>query len=118
MSLRVLSGRTPACLVEVYLAHTKECSSRSDVIELVEMTSDGVWEWFPSLNYEFMSKRFWSILGYDHREMSSSPDGEAATRPLYLSLVLEAVKACISLANLMHLSPENDRRKGSFPKTI
>lgn len=76
MSLRVLSGRSPSCLVEVYLAHTKECSSRSDVIELVEMTSDGVWEWFPTLQYEFMSERFWSILGYDHKVMPNSPDGE------------------------------------------
>ncbi|CAM9353058.1 unnamed protein product, partial [Sphacelaria rigidula] len=37
------------------------------------MASDGGWEWFPSLQYEFMSERFWSILGYDHREMPSSP---------------------------------------------
>lgn len=75
VSLRVVSGRSPAYLVEVYLAHSKH-SSRSDVIQLVEMTSDGVWEWFPSLQYEFMSERFWSILGYDHRVMPSSPDGE------------------------------------------
>lgn len=76
VSLRVLSGRRPACLVEVYLARSKECSLRSDVVELVEMTSDGVWEWYPSLHYEFMSKRFWSIFGYDYLEMPSSPDGE------------------------------------------
>lgn len=75
VSLRVVSGRSPAYLVEVYLAHSKH-SSRSDVIQLVEMTSDGVWEWFPSLQYEFMSERFWSILGYDHRVMPSSPEGE------------------------------------------
>lgn len=75
VSLRVLSGRSPAYLVEVYLAHSKD-SSRSDIIQLVEMTSDGVWEWFPSLQYEFMSERFWSILGYDHKVMPSSPDGE------------------------------------------
>lgn len=44
--------------MEVYLAHAKDDSRvGSDVVELSEMTSDGVWEWFPSLNYEFMSKR-------------------------------------------------------------
>lgn len=74
----MLSGHSPACLVEVYLAHGKQCStrSRSDVIQLVEMTSDGVWEWFPSLQYEYMSERFWDILGYDHKLMPNSPDGE------------------------------------------
>lgn len=76
VSLRVLSGRRPACLVEVYLAHSKDSLSRSDVVQLVETSSDGVWEWFPSLQYEFMSERFWSILGYDHNVMPSSPDGE------------------------------------------
>lgn len=76
VSLRVLSGRRPACLVEVYLAHSKDSLSRSDVVQLVETTSDGVWELFPSLQYEFMSERFWSILGYDHNVMPSSPDGE------------------------------------------
>ncbi|CAN0116996.1 unnamed protein product, partial [Hapterophycus canaliculatus] len=57
-SLRVLSGQSSACLVEVFLAHAKDDSRvGSDVVELSEMTSDGVWEWFPSLNYEFMSER-------------------------------------------------------------
>lgn len=76
VSLRVLSGRRSDCFVEVYLAHSKEYSLRSDVVKLVEMTSDGVWVWYPLLHYEFMSKRFWSNFGYDYLEMLSSPDGE------------------------------------------
>lgn len=79
LSLRILSGEEDRYLVEVYLAHAKAKNPSypsSDLIQLVDMTSDGVWEWFPSLQYEFMSERFWSILGYDHRLMPSSPDGE------------------------------------------
>lgn len=81
VSLQVLTGMDPSggCLVEVYLANSKSTSDNSptsDLIQLVDMTSDGVWEWFPSLQYEFMSERFWSILGYDHRDMPSSPDGK------------------------------------------
>lgn len=91
VSLRVLSAGpaerdengdvsgSSVCLVEVYLANAERkdvtAPHTSDLIQLVDMTSDGVWEWFPSLNYEFMSERFWSILGYDHRVMPSSPDG-------------------------------------------
>lgn len=79
LSLRILSCTTDTCLVEVYLANAKPKngnSHTSDMIRLVDMTSDGVWEWFPTLNYEFMSERFWSILGYDHKHMPSTPDGE------------------------------------------
>lgn len=79
MSLRILSGDGETHLVEVYLANAKANGSgsyNSDLIQLVDMTSDGVWEWFPSLRYEFMSERFWRILGYDHKLMPSTPDGE------------------------------------------
>ena len=39
-----------------------------------DLTSDGVWEWYPETNFEFMSPRFWNILGYDHRDMDENPD--------------------------------------------
>lgn len=79
MSLRILSGGGDCCLVEVYLANAKahnDSLHTSDLIRLVDMTSDGVWEWFPTMQYEFMSERFWSILGYDHKLMPSTPNGE------------------------------------------
>ena len=38
-----------------------------------DLTSDGVWEWYPETNFEFMSPHFWNILGYDHRDMDENP---------------------------------------------
>ncbi|CAM9901982.1 unnamed protein product, partial [Pylaiella littoralis] len=45
----------------------------SDLVSLTDITSDGVWEWFPELNFEYMSKRFWSILGYEQKDMDENP---------------------------------------------
>lgn len=101
VSLRVLTGNDASggCLVEVYLANAKSSNDNaptSDLIQLVDMTSDGVWEWFPSLQYEFMSERFWSILGYDHREMPSSPDGERRESCLFLCCNVFFVCWCLA----------------------
>lgn len=60
-------------LVEVFPAHSKTCDQSSDLVQITDMTSDGVWEWFPEVNYEFMSYRFWDILGYDQAEMDETP---------------------------------------------
>lgn len=38
-----------------------------------DITSDGIWEWYSSVNFEFMSARFWEVLGYDQGEMEEAP---------------------------------------------
>ena len=54
-------------------AHTKKWTQTSDLVSLTDVTSDGVWEWFPELNFEYMSKRFWAILGYEQSDMDETP---------------------------------------------
>ncbi|CAM9404600.1 unnamed protein product [Choristocarpus tenellus] len=98
ISLCVLCSIDQVSLVEVHIAHDKEDSLHSDLIQLVDLTSDGIWEWFPSLGYEFMSKRFWDILGYDYMEMENSPDAwrdkiDPADRESTLKMYLEHVKS-------------------------
>ena len=61
------------CMMEIFPAHTKKWVQSSDLVHLTDLASDGVWEWFPSVNFEYMSKRFWSILGYDQDEMDETP---------------------------------------------
>ncbi|CBN80306.1 Histidine kinase-like protein [Ectocarpus siliculosus] len=56
-------------IVEIFPAHTKTWEQSSDLVQLTDLTSDGVWEWFPPLNFEYMSQRYWDILGYDQKEM-------------------------------------------------
>ncbi|CBN80469.1 Histidine kinase-like protein [Ectocarpus siliculosus] len=46
----------------------------TDFTILADLATDGFWEWYPALNYEYMSERFWSILGYSQGEMDESPD--------------------------------------------
>lgn len=60
-------------MAELFPAHTKSWNQNSDLVQLTDLTSDGVWEWFPSLNFEYMSQRFWDILGYDQKDMDESP---------------------------------------------
>ena len=60
-------------MMEMFPAHSKKWMQSSDLIQLTDLSSDGVWEWFPSVNFEFMSKRFWSILGYDQHDMDETP---------------------------------------------
>lgn len=60
-------------IVELFPAHTKQWSQDSDLVHLMDLTSDGVWEWFPELNFEYMSVRFWDILGYDQSDKIESP---------------------------------------------
>ncbi len=60
-------------IVELFPAHTKRWSQESDLVKLTDLTSDGVWEWFPTLNFEYMSERFWSILGYSQEDMPETP---------------------------------------------
>ena len=60
-------------LVEMFPAHTRKWDETSDLVYLTDMTSDGVWEWYPELEFEYMSERFWSVLGYDQNEMEENP---------------------------------------------
>ena len=39
-----------------------------------DLTSDGVWEWFPETNFEYMSPHFWHILGYNQSDMDENPN--------------------------------------------
>ena len=67
------NDNTNAVFVEVFFAQTKTSQYTTDFIRLAELATDGVWEWFPCMNYEYMSSRFWSILGYDQKDMVESP---------------------------------------------
>ena len=61
-------------LMDMCPAHTKKWTQASDLVSLTDITSDGVWEWFPEVGFEYMSERFWNILGYDQKVMKESPE--------------------------------------------
>ena len=72
--LKVLSMiQNDVAIMRMFLAHTKKWTQTSDLVSLTDTTSDGVWEWFPELNYEYMSERFWNILGYQQKDMDENP---------------------------------------------
>ena len=72
--LKVLSMlKNDVAIMTMFLAHTKKWTQTSDLVSLTDTTSDGVWEWFPELNYEYMSERFWNILGYQQKDMDENP---------------------------------------------
>ena len=47
---------------------------KDDSMVYHDLTSDGVWEWFPETNFEYMSPHFWNILGYEQRDMDENPN--------------------------------------------
>lgn len=61
------------CVVEMVPAHTRKWIQTSDLVYLTDKTSDGVWEWYPEMNFEYMSERFWNVLGYDQKDMEENP---------------------------------------------
>lgn len=61
-------------IVEVFLAQSKTIKHATDFTTLADLATDGFWKWYPALNYEYMSERFWSILGYRQGDMAESPD--------------------------------------------
>ena len=65
--------REGVALMKMSVAHTKKWTQTSDLVSLTDITSDGVWEWFPELNFEYMSERFWNILGYEQKDMDENP---------------------------------------------
>ena len=60
-------------MVEMFLAHTSRWTQTSDLVFLMDVTSDGVWEWFPELEFEYISEGFWNVLGYDQTDMIETP---------------------------------------------
>ena len=58
----------------MFPANTKKWKKESDIVSLTNITSDGIWEWFPQTNFEYMSTRFWNILGYNIDDMDETPD--------------------------------------------
>jgi len=52
--LNVISLISPELsVVEMFPAHTKKWDEKSDLVYLTDMTSDGVWEWYPELDFEY-----------------------------------------------------------------
>ena len=64
------------CIAEMTPANTKKWnkSTTNSFVKVMDITSDGIWEWYPIVNFEYMSDRFWSILGYGDHDMAESPD--------------------------------------------
>ena len=60
-------------LMDMYPSHTKKWNQKTDIVSLTDMVSDGVWEWFPEIDFEYMSERFWKILGYEQKNMEETP---------------------------------------------
>lgn len=55
-------------LVDMLPAHTKKWSQSSVLLRLTDMASDGIFELYPLVNFQYMSERFWNILGYTQKE--------------------------------------------------
>lgn len=56
----------------------------------MEKSNDGWWDWYIKDDYEYMSPRFWEILGYDYTTKKSHPsEWQSIIFPEDLSIVLE-----------------------------
>jgi CheY-like chemotaxis protein/PAS domain-containing protein/anti-sigma regulatory factor (Ser/Thr protein kinase) len=75
-SMIILKRINDYLIGEVTVAYGDETSSNS-LTNLFDLTSDGVWEWYPTENYEYMSKRFWDILGYNVNELTFDESNKA-----------------------------------------
>jgi len=58
-------------LMEISPAHTKEFTLKTGnlLINIMDIASDGIWQYYPQTNFGYQSKRFWEILGYDQKYM-------------------------------------------------
>ena len=58
-------------LMELTPAHTKEFTLKMGnlLINIMDIASDGIWQFYPQTNFGYQSKRFWEILGYDQKDM-------------------------------------------------
>ena len=42
-------------------------------VDFIESSYDGFWDWYIQDNFEYMSPRFWEILGVDYRTKQHDP---------------------------------------------
>ena len=62
-----------------------------DLTAFAEASYDGVWEWFPQDDYEYMSPRFWETFGYDPLTKEPKPSAwRDLIHPDDLKVVLES----------------------------
>ncbi|ACH46893.1 putative hybrid sensor histdine kinase [Feldmannia species virus] len=73
VKLQKLWPSTDGFIVQIFLASTKASIHPTDFTKLGDLATDGFWEWYPVVDYEYMSNRFWSILGYSQKDMDESP---------------------------------------------
>ena len=59
---------------KVIAANSASKNEIDSLSRLVKNTTDGYWDWHIPSNHEFMSDRFWEILGQDPADKASSPD--------------------------------------------
>ena len=61
-------------IMELSLAHTKEFTRKSGnlLINIMDIASDGIWQFYPQTNFGYQSERFWEILGYKQENMVES----------------------------------------------
>lgn len=60
-------------LYGVFIDVTEFIQSKLEFETLIEATYDGYWDWHLKDDYEYMSPRFWQILGYEPTEMPNHP---------------------------------------------
>jgi PAS domain S-box-containing protein len=51
----------------------KQKQAKEELHKLMDTTTDGYWDWHIPSNYEYMSPRFWQIMGYDYTTKKHDP---------------------------------------------
>lgn len=74
MGQPVLNNQGQVILVRGTFQDVTERIRREQNLSLVlNNINEGYWDWHVPKDYEFMSPRFWEILGYDHRTKKAHP---------------------------------------------
>lgn len=61
-------------LTEKIVKQEKELSNQnSKLLDILDNTTDGYWDWHIKEDYEYMSPKFWEILGHDHKTKKHKP---------------------------------------------
>lgn len=60
-------------LADLWPAHSKRWTQSSNLLRLTDMASDGVFEQYPLVGFEYMSERFWTMMGYSQSEFEELP---------------------------------------------
>lgn len=69
----------PVVLTSVYkkdallITHIVLLHTNSDAHKIGAMVSNGMWEWYPSVGFEYMSDRFWDMFGYSRKSKDERP---------------------------------------------